>query len=234
MIAQAFGIDPTGLPEFGPRYNIAPSQDIPVVRVAAEGGRMPVRELVLVRWGLIPGWAGEPDIGLHTINARCETADTKPAFRASFKRRRCLVPADGFYEWKAMPGGKKQPYHITARPASGMAPSPTLFAMAGLWDRWEPKEGGAAIESCTILTTAANDFMAGIHNRMPVIVRPEEWGRWLDPEEDPRRLKELCRPYPAHLHAAMAVSRLVNSPRNETPLCLQPPEAEEPQHGLFD
>lgn len=215
------------VPELKPRYNIAPSQDVAIIRAQPQPEGPPTREIALARWGLIPSWASEPDIGIRTINCRCETADTKPAFRMSFRTRRCIVPADAFYEWQARGRGPKQPMCITIRPAS--PDSPSVFGMAGLWDRWERREGenpAVAIESCTILTTAANAFMQTIHDRMPVILRPTDYDAWLDLDTSKPAaldsLRTMCRPYPPELMAAHPVSTFVNSPRIDDPRCAQP------------
>ncbi len=244
VVARVFDALP---PPFGPappRYNVAPSQQVLVARARSRderGSGGPPNVLCMMRWGLIPSWAREPDIGNRTINARSETADTLPAFRASFRRRRCLIPADGFFEWRVQPDAGKQPICVRVSPGKGAAPG--LLAMAGLWDTWDrPGEGGTdepkPIESCTILTTAASDFVAKFHDRMPVILRPEDYAGWLGEIEgeplagDLARLKALCRPYPSELTIAYAVSKRVSSPRNDDPRCLEPAEtAGEP--GLF-
>jgi putative SOS response-associated peptidase YedK len=170
-----------------PRYNIAPTQEAPVVRAAAEGGG---RELALLRWGLVPAWSQGPDSRYSMINARAETVAEKPSFRTALKERRCLVPADGFYEWARRPGGK-QPYRIGL---AGGAP----FAFAGLWEHWRGGNGdGDEIQSFTIIVTQANDTLAAIHERMPVIVAPADYGLWL--EGGPKATEEaraLLRPYP--------------------------------------
>ncbi len=196
-------------PALPPRYNIAPTQPVAVVRTAPHDGR---RELALVRWGLIPSWAKDPSIGSRLINARAETVAEKPSFRSAFKRRRCLVPASGFYEWRAE-GGRKQPYYIYA--ADG-AP----LAIAGLWEHWEGPEGDV-VESCTLLTTEANDLVRPIHDRMPVFLPPAAFADWLDPDIDqPGPLLALLAPYPAAAMAAHAVSPLVNAVRNDGPACV--------------
>jgi putative SOS response-associated peptidase YedK len=167
---------------------------------------------VLLRWGLIPAWADDPKIGNRMINARSDTVAAKPAFRTAFQRRRCLVAADGYYEWKQLPDGK-QPYLIGRRNGGPMA-------FAGLWERWT--KGEQPIESCTIITTDAGDAVSAIHDRMPVILPPEEYDRWLDPHADPQELTGLLLPYPLDDLTARAVSRTVNSPRNDTPECVEP------------
>ncbi|HWP00716.1 MAG TPA: SOS response-associated peptidase [Methylococcus sp.] len=199
------------------RYNIAPSQDVAAVRVARDG----VRELVPLRWGLIPHWAKEAKADYSTINARAETAAEKPAFRSAFRYRRCLIPADGFYEWQPRPGSKiKQPWYITRKDGEP-------FAFAGLWERWEPRPGaqGEPVESCTILVTDANDLLRPIHDRMPVILDPAAYDLWLDPAvRDPNLLRALLKPYPAESMTAWKVGTRVNSPRNDDPECLEPAE----------
>lgn len=178
-----------------PRYNIAPSQDIAAVRQGTEG-----RELVMLRWGLVPSWAKEPATGFPMINARAETVATKPAYRTAFRRRRCLIPADGFYEWKQADG--KQPYRFTVGDG--------LFAFAGLWEHWQGP-AGEAVESCTILVTDANDLVRRVHDRMPVIVDPTDYAFWLDPGiTEPEALRPLLTPFPADRMRAWPVSRKVN------------------------
>ncbi len=196
-------------PQLGPRYNIAPTQSVAVVRSAAVG-----RELVLMRWGLVPMWAKDPSIGSRMINARAETAAEKPAFRTALRQRRCLLPADGFYEWQATPDGK-QPFYFHMADA---AP----FALAGLWERWK-SPAGAPLESCTILTTEANDLLCPFHDRMPVIVAPADYARWLDPAlRDPEAVHDLLAPYDADSMAAHPVSRDVNRVANDGPQLVAP------------
>ena len=199
------------IPDLQPRYNIAPTQPVAAVRVPASGED---RELVMLHWGLIPFWAKEPDLGARLINARSETVAERPAFRAAFRRRRCLVPADGFYEWQKQ-NGSKQPFFIHLQDRRP-------FAIAGLWERWEEPEGGV-IESCTLLTTRPNELVRALHNRMPVILHPRDYALWLDPEaEDVNVLSGLFDPYPAGEMEAYPVSRYVNSPQNEGPDCIEP------------
>jgi len=195
-----------------PRYNIAPTQPVPIIRVIRANPETKQRELVSVRWGLIPSWADDPAIGNRLINARAETVASKPSFRGAFKSRRCLVPADGFYEWKRE-GNRKQPVYV--RRKDGQA-----FAFAGLWEEWERE--GEVIESCTIITTVANDLMADYHDRMPVILAPKDFDLWLDPEvQDLAKLKPLLRPCPSDEMEVYPVSRLVNDPRHEDPKCVE-------------
>jgi putative SOS response-associated peptidase YedK len=192
-----------------PRYNIAPSSDVLACRETPEHGR----ELVLLHWGLVPSWAKDPKSSYRMINARAETVAEKPAYRAAFKRRRCLIAADGFYEWK--PGTpKKQPFYIRLK---GGEP----FAFAGLWEHWEQE--GKKTESCTIIVTDANKLMAPIHDRMPVILAPQDYDRWLDPAlQEPAAILPLLRPYPAGDMEAYPVSTLVNSPKNDRPELIAP------------
>jgi putative SOS response-associated peptidase YedK len=207
----AVQFDLPSIPSLQPRYNIAPTQPVAAVRIAAEGT---VREMVLLHWGLIPFWAKDPEIGARMINARAETVADRPAFRHAFRRRRCLVVADGFYEWQKQ-NGTKQPFYIRLRDAQP-------FAFAGLWERWEGADTGV-IESCTLLTTQPNELMLPLHNRMPVILQPKDYDLWLDPEmQKVESLQPLLQPYPSQEMAAYAVSRWVNSPDNDDPRCILP------------
>jgi len=193
-----------------PRFNIAPSQ--PVAVVANDGQN----HLDFFVWGLIPSWAKDPQIGNRLINARAETLAEKPAFRAAFRRRRCLVLADGFYEWRQDPGQKsKTPLFIQLK-------SRQPFAFAGLWEIWHATDG-SEIRSCTIITTQPNEMMAPIHNRMPVILSPEAYPLWLSAEEkDSNQLTQLLVPYPADQMTAYPVSKMVNSPHNDSPEIILP------------
>ena len=193
-----------------PRFNIAPSQ--PVAVVANDGQN----HLDFFVWGLIPSWAKDPQIGNRLINARAETLAEKPAFRAAFRRRRCLVLADGFYEWRQDPGQKsKTPLFIQLK-------SRQPFAFAGLWEIWHAADG-SEIRSCTIITTQPNEMMAPIHNRMPVILSPEAYPLWLSAEEkDSNQLTQLLVPYPADQMTAYPVSKMVNSPHNDSPEIILP------------
>jgi putative SOS response-associated peptidase YedK len=198
-------------PLFAPRYNVAPTQDVAVVRFDCEANH---RECVFLRWGLVPTWANDASIGYRLINARSETVATKPAFRSAFRRRRCLLVADGFYEWKTQ-GRKKQPYHFKL---CGGEP----FGIAGLWESWQPI-GEKSLETCTLLTTAANDIVRTVHDRMPVVVPASAYPLWLDPaEHTPDYLLTLLVPYPAEQMEARAVNPIVNSARHEGPDCLEP------------
>ncbi len=211
VVAEHFAI--FELPPFAPRFNIAPSQPVAVVRLAPGGGE-PTRELVWPRWGLIPSWAKDPAIGNRMINARAETVAEKPAFRGAFRRRRCLLPADGFYEWQGR-GRGKQPYFIRLRDEG-------LFGFAGLWEHWEGPDH-SAVESCTLLTTEPNDLIRQIHDRMPVILSPEDYACWLDPSvEEAGQLLSLLRSFPSDAMTAHPVDTLVNSPANDDPQCVEP------------
>lgn len=208
-IAQQF--DVPSPPTLMPRYNIAPTQAVAIVRI--DKWDASARELALVQWGLVPGWAKDRTIGNRLINARAETVADKPAFRAAFRRRRCLIPADGFYEWQQTPTGK-QPFYIRARDEG-------LLAFAGLWERWERDE--ESLESCTIITTQANEQLRPLHARMPVIISPDDFGSWLDPaNRDTESLVARLRPYPTDTLAAFPVSTHVNTPQHEDRRCIEP------------
>lgn len=201
--AEQFGVDYA--PQTAPRYNVAPSQPVFGIRAGAGG-----LEGVWLRWGLIPAWAAEPKMPYRTINARAETVAEKPTYRQAFRQRRCLIPADGFYEWQKTGNGKhQQPYGI------GLASGEPL-AFAGLWERWE--RDGQAIESCTLVVTVANARIAPIHDRMPVILDPADYATWLNPAlRDPASLTPLLRSYPAERMRAWPVGPAINHPRNEGP-----------------
>lgn len=199
------------------RYNIAPSQDILAVRAIDDGERT----VSLLHWGLIPSWSKDEKTHYSMINARAETVDNKPAFRAAFKKRRCLIPVSGFYEWQPR-DHYKQPYVITMKKQNGE--HAVLFSLAGLWEHWESKDG-KLIESCTILVTNANAVLKPIHDRMPVILNPENYNAWLDPENhDTTGLKALLKAYPASSMMAYPVSRRMNDPSHDEADCIQPVE----------
>ena len=192
-----------------PRYNLAPTQPVLAVRQAEDG----TRELVPLRWGLVPAWSKGPDSRYSMINARAETVDTKPAYRNAFKHRRCLIPSEGFYEWKAEPQGKT-PYLIRRNDGE-------LFGMAGLWETWKGPDG-EHLESCTVIVTDANDLVRALHDRMPVILAPEDYAAWLDPQnKDTAGLLKMLRPAEPGPWAVRQVSRKVNSPRNDSPEILE-------------
>ena len=209
-IRFGFSEEPTSPFIHSPRYNIAPSQTAPII---TNGQEMKLR---VMRWGLIPHWAKDPTIGHSLINARADTVAEKPSFRDSFKRRRCLVPATGFYEWKKEPLSRsKQPFFIATR-------NRDIFSFAGLWSIWKNPQTAEEILSYTILTTEPNELMLRIHNRMPVILPVEREKDWLDLTSSPALLRELLAPYPGELMDAFPVSKVVNSPRNDTPACIAP------------
>ena len=174
------------------------------------------REWTILRWGLIPSWADDPGIGNRLINARAETAAEKPSFRNALRHRRCLIPADGFYEWVKAGKGPKQPYLIRLKDGQP-------FAFAGLWESWTSPDG-EVIESCTILTTEANEVLRPIHDRMPVIIAPEDYGLWLDPATPPKAVQEMLRSFPAEKMESQPVSTVVNDPKHETPRCVELPD----------
>ena len=205
-IALAFGLEVP--PDLAPRYNIAPMQQVPIVRVNAHGAR----ELALVRWGLVPRWAKDPAIGAKMINARGETVRDKPAFRTAYRRHRCLVPASGFYEWQARDGGGKQPMHIAMRDG---AP----FAFAGVAERWLGPDN-EPLDTCAIVTTDANALLRAVHERMPVIVAPADYARWLDPTiADPG---DILAPFDAGAMRYAPVSTRVNSVKFDDATLIEP------------
>lgn len=221
-VAARFGAQPAlDLNVAAPRYNIAPTQSVAAVTQHAEDGR----RLEALHWGLVPFWAKEPAIGNRMINARAETLAEKPAFKNAFVRRRCLIPADGFYEWKKEARGR-QPFHIRLKNNGGDHDRAGLFAFAGLWEEWrDPAAGENAppLRSCTIITVAPNTLMAPIHDRMPAILRPDDEAHWLDPQiRNPGDLLSLLGPYSDDALQAYAVSRLVNAPANDDPECIEP------------
>ncbi len=204
-------------------FNLAPSQKAPFVRLSSAGKE----ELVMARWGLIPSWAKDPSVGVRMINARAESVEEKPSFKAPFEQRRCLVLATGFYEWKAINSGSraiKQPYYFFHE-------GNELMTFAGLWEVWtdprpRPKAsediGPAVVTSFTILTTEPNDLLADYHDRMPVIIAPKNRTKWLSPKTEKQHLLELCKPYPAGSMGAYPVSRNVNSPSQNSPANIEP------------
>jgi len=211
-VEASFGLDAP--PPLAPRYNIAPSQLVPIVRLGASG----TRELVTVRWGLVPSFARFASGSRQLINARAETARDKPSFRAAWRARRCLVVADGFFEWQRQGATKtKTPYYV-------YLPAHAPFAIAGLWERWRTPDG-TQIESCVLLTTAANAIVAPLHDRMPVILAARDYDVWLSPTSDPTRVQGLLVPLAADACLAHPVSRLVNSPAHDVPDCIAPTTA---------
>ena len=222
LIERAFGIEfsQTARELGAPRFNIAPTQGVPIVRnppgrtltIIRQGEIEGGRELVTAKWGLIPAWAKDPSIGNRMINARAETVAEKPAFRDAFRARRCIVPASGFYEWQRRGNGPKQPYLIRRRDGA-----PVGFA--GLWEAWTDRGTGEEITTCTIVTCEPNPLMAKLHNRMPVILDPADYDAWLDPA---RGGTELLRPCPEEWLEAVPVSTRVNSPGNDDETIIQP------------
>jgi putative SOS response-associated peptidase YedK len=210
VLADWFGVELEDMPWFAPSFNIAPQSVQPVVRLNREADK---REFTLMRWGLVPAWAKDAKIGYNTINARAEGAASKPAFREALKKRRCLVPADAFFEWQRLDPKSKRPFAVGL---NGGEP----FAFAGLWESWRPKDGGP-LETFTILTTDPNEVMAPIHNRMPVILEPMDYDRWLDAGDSAKPPVDLLRPYPAERMCAWTVSDRVGNVRNNDPALLE-------------
>lgn len=211
LLADLMQVQPAS--DLAPRYNIAPTQEAPIIRLGEEPGA--ARELWYLRWGLVPFWAKDPSIGNRMINARAETVAEKPSYRASFRKRRCIVPADGFYEWQKTGGSTKQPYYFRLKDR-------LPFAMAGLWDRWD-KGDDQPLETFTILTTEPNELVAEAHHRMPVILGEKNLSRWLDPQADAQStLEKLSLPYPHTAMEGFPVSTYVNNPANDSPRCVEP------------
>lgn len=226
VLLAHFGLDVDSREVFEsltPRYNVAPTQTVPIVRAVTreDDGRGSGRPmLVPMRWGLIPGWAKDTRMGSRLINARVETVAEKPAFRSAFRRRRCLVPATGFFEWARGPGKRKQPHLIRRRGGE-------VFAFAGLWETWRGSEQpelipAEPIVSFTIITGRPNELAGRIHDRMPVILSETAYEAWLDPGSSRERLESVMTPYPAEAMEAHSVETIVNNPRNDEPACLRP------------
>jgi putative SOS response-associated peptidase YedK len=210
LFAEVLAVARTFDDDWGPAYNIAPTQKVLCIRDADE------REFFKAKWGLIPSWAKDAKIGSSCINARVETVDTKPAFRSAFKKRRCLVMADGFYEWRKT---DKQPHYISLKSGDQMA-------FAGLWETWKSPEG--PVESCTICTTDAHDMMGQLHDRMPVILPRATIDHWLDPAvSDPDELKPMLKQFPGEEMQSWAVGKAVGNVRNQGPSLMEPIEAPE-------
>ena len=234
LLERAFGITEfSETPRDLARFNIAPSQSVAIVRnrpgreltIIRRDDGSAERELASVRWGLIPAWAKDPAIGNRMVNARAEGVSDKPSFRAAFRSRRCIVPASGFYEWQRQGRGPKQPHLIRRKDGEPLG-------LAGLWERWHDRASSEAVETCTIITCAPNELMAELHDRMPVILDPADYDRWLDPEA--LGAEELLRPCPAEWLEAVPVSTRVNSPANDDESILQPEgEALEVQGALL-
>jgi putative SOS response-associated peptidase YedK len=217
-LAKLFGAI-GALPNFPPRFNAAPSQMMPIIRQTANG----TRELVLARWGLIPSWSRGANSQYSMINARAETVHNKPSYREAFQHRRCLVPANGFFEWHTV-RKRKQPYYFSLRNES-------VFAFAGLWEKWDGGEDGP-IESFTVIVTDANACVAPVHERMPVLLSPDDCDRWLgEGATTPSLPNDLLKPYPAPAMKVWPVSRLVNSPTNDQADVIEPYDIEDLDRG---
>lgn len=220
-LAETFGVEEVKLPEtLVDNYNVAPTDDIVAVAVSKEGHR----QLGTFHWGLVPSWAKDPSIGNRMINLRADTVKGKPSFRRTLGKRRCIIPIDGFYEWKDMgKGRKKQPFYIRSKTGEPLA-------LAGLWEVWKDPEQQDAewLKSCTIITTDPNALLKPIHNRMPVIIPPESWDAWLDPDNDDLdALEQLLKPAPEDLLELFPVSTDVNSVKNNGPQLVIPLEGHE-------
>ena len=196
-------------PNFAASWNVAPTDSLPIVRYDDRAGE---RSLDLMRWGLVPFWSKDIKVGFSNINAKAENIDTRPAFREAFQRRRCLVPLDGFYEWKKI-GTERQPYAVAL-------PGHRLMAMAGVWESWR-SPAGERLRSFAIVTTSANELLAPIHDRMPVIVAKEDYDRWLDPRTPPEEIEKILKPFPAEAMEARPVSPVVNNPKTDQPECIE-------------
>jgi putative SOS response-associated peptidase YedK len=220
LIADLFGVE---LPDdLAPRFNIAPTQEVLAVRLDTAGRR----EAAKLRWGLIPGWADDPAVAQKLINARAETVFAKPSFRDAAKKRRCLIPADGFFEWRPE-GGVKQPYWIHR-------PGNELFAFAALWERWRDEAGGER-QTCAIVTTGANERLRPLHDRTPVILTAGTFDAWLDPKASPKELAGLLRPALEGLLTFHAVTRRMGNSRFDGPACVAPLDhapADDPPHPM--
>jgi putative SOS response-associated peptidase YedK len=206
----------TSFPEFDPRYNIAPSQEVFAIRLVDSGETSAKRELVLLRWGLIPSWTHNNPSDLQSIiNARCETISSKPSFRSSFRKRRILIPSNGFYEWKKCDSGYRQPFLIHLENFE-------LLAFAGIFDQWKTPSG-EIIKTCSIVTTRSNNSIKSIHDRMPVILRKPDYAAWLkNADDEEEELKDIFEPLGDDLLTITPVSSMVNNPRNEGPDCMKP------------
>lgn len=206
VLADWFGVELEDMPWFAPSYNVAPQSTQPVVRLNAETGG---REFALMRWGLVPFWAKDAKVGYTTINARAEEVASKPLYREALKKRRCLIPADAFYEWQKSGSKTKRPFAFALQ-------SGEPYAFAGLWERWKPKEG-EPLETFTLLTTDPNELAERVHDRMPVILEPQDYARWMEPGDPLRLPVDLLRPYPAEKMRSWTVSDRVGNVRNDDP-----------------
>jgi putative SOS response-associated peptidase YedK len=223
QIAEAFRL---GLPttfEILPSYNVAPQTFQPIVRLDDATGD---RELASLRWGLVPYWSKDAKVAYSTINAKAETLATSPTFREALKRRRCLIPLNGFYEWQAINTRSRQAYAVSLKNSK-------LFAVAGLWDRWKDKATGQALETFTLITTDPNELMEPFHNRMPVILRAADYERWMAPADPARLPVDLLRPFPGEEMAAWKIGSAVGNVRNDSPGLIAPDEDRPTQASLF-
>jgi putative SOS response-associated peptidase YedK len=211
-IAELFAIHDPVIPDFGPSWNVAPQTFQPVVRLNRETGE---REIVMMRWGLIPYWAKDPSIGLRTINAKAETITTNPVFREAIKYRRCLVPADAFYEWQKLGAKNKQPFAIALKDNQP-------YAFAGLWERWKDGKAGVELLTFTVITTNPNEVVQPLHDRMPVIVPAKDYDRWLQPGDPQRPPIDLLQPFDADKMTAWKVDKAVGNVKNDRPELIEP------------
>jgi putative SOS response-associated peptidase YedK len=217
-LASVFEVDEVRAEEMPPRYNVAPTSPVYAVALAkGDEDKGPRRALGTFRWGLVPSWAKDPSVGNRMINARAEGISSKPAYRSALARRRCLLPADAFYEWQRRPAGGKLPYAVRRRDGQPMA-------LAGIWEVWRDKDRPDAppLRSCAIVTTEANELMAPIHDRMPVVLERADWERWLDPATDLSEVEALLRPAAPGVLEAFPVSTAVNNVANDGPELLEP------------
>ncbi len=216
-IAEHFRVHPESFPDLGVSYNVAPQTFQPIVRLNRDTGE---REIVMMRWGLLPFWAKEPSFAHSTINAKAETVATVPTFRESFRKRRCLAPADAFYEWQKLDAKTKQPYAIAMKDGSP-------YAFAGVWDSWRDPATRERIETFAIITTDANPLIEPMHDRMPVILAPRDYDRWLKPGDPAQPPLDLLRAYPAEQMTTWKVDRQVGNVRNDREECIAPLVEEE-------
>jgi putative SOS response-associated peptidase YedK len=207
-----FAIHGPVIPDFRPSWNVAPQTFQPIVRLNRDTGE---REIVLMRWGLIPYWAKDPSIGLRTINAKAETITTAPAFREAIKCRRCLVPADCFYEWQRLNAKTKQPFAIAMKDGKP-------YALAGLWERWKDRKAGTELLTFTVITTDPNEIVEQLHDRMPCIIPEKDYDRWLQPGDPDRPPIDLLRPFDADKMTAWKVDKAVGNVKNDSPELIEP------------
>jgi putative SOS response-associated peptidase YedK len=206
-IAELFAINGLVIPDFGPPWNVPPQTFQPVIRLNRDTGE---REIVMMRWGLIPYWPKDPSIGLRTINAKAETITAAPAFREAIKYRRCLVPADAFYEWQKLDARNKQPFAIAMKDGQ-------TYALAGLWEKWKDRKANAELLTFTIITTDPNAVVQPLHDRMPVIIPANDYDRWLQPSDPARPPIDLLRPFDADKMTAWKVDKAVGNVKNDLP-----------------